>query len=156
MLNVTFLPRLTLVVAFWWMGWQLRQRAQRKGGNALEAIGHVLLAILLALELERWSETSGALSGNMARGLVTALWAVQALAMVWSGLIRRNKVRRILGLVLFLIIVAKVVVDMGSMGKVYLILSCMLSGLVFLVGAYVYQRFSARLLSEEYKEGVEP
>ncbi len=155
-LNVTFLPRLTLLLAFWWMGWQLRQRDQRKGGNALEAIGHVLMAILLALELERWSETSGALSGNMARGLVTALWAVQALAMVWSGLIRRNKVRRILGLVLFLIIVGKVVVDMGSMGKVYLILSCMLSGLIFLVGAYVYQRFSARLLSDENKEGMEP
>lgn len=150
LLNLAFLPYLLIVAAFWWMGILLRRHARPIGGITLNVLGHVALAMLLALELERWSRASGVLSEKMALGLLSGVWAVQALTLVIIGLTRRDRVRRILGLVFFVIILVKVVfLDAAQLEEVYRILSWLLSGLVFLAGAYVYQRFSISLDSEK-------
>lgn len=150
LLNLTFVPKAALVASFWWMAMQLRRQGQSRGGITLNVLGHVALAILLALELERWSGASGLLSDKMALGLLSGVWAVQALALVIVGLAWRDKVRRILGLAFFVIILVKVVfLDAAQLEEVYRILSWILSGLVFLAGAYVYQRFSKNLLHDD-------
>ena len=149
LLNITFLPKMAIVASFWWMGSTLRRHEHPRGGNALDVLGHVVLAILLAFELERWGGASRLLSEKMALGILSGVWAVQALVLVILGLVRRNRFRRMVGLGFFVIILVKVFVfDAGQLEEEYRILSWILSGLVFLVGAYVYQRFSARLLSE--------
>lgn len=150
LINLAFLPYFAIVAAFWWMSVQLRSRAYRNGGITLNVLGHLTLAMLLALELERWSNASGMLSEKMALGLLSGVWAIQALVLVVIGLVRHDKARRMLGLAFFVIILVKVVFfDAAQLEEVYRILSWLLSGLVFLAGAYVYQRFSKSLLAEE-------
>jgi uncharacterized membrane protein len=156
LLNSTFLPKLVLVLVLWWAGGALGRGEGRVEGHVLAVMGHAMLALLLAFELQRWAQAANVISRSMAVGLLSAVWAVQALVLVWLGLIWRDLLRRGMGLTLFGIIVLKVFIfDTAELSEVYRILSYILSGLVLLLGAYVYQRFSKELLADEpEKEGT--
>jgi uncharacterized membrane protein len=153
MFNPVFIPRLLLPVGLWWMSRFLRCGKQVSPGLVFETGGHILLAILLAMEVARWSHHSSIFSGRMALSLVSAVWALQAFALIWLGLASRCKSRRILGFVLFGITVLKVLaIDMSELEKVYRILSFIASGLLLVGAAYFYQRYSPMLLGEMEEE----
>lgn len=122
--------------------------AARRGGGLgrilLEAAGHGGLAILLAVELIRWSRHQDAVSSRMALSLVSAAWAIQAFVLIWLGLRGRDRLRRYVGFTLFLLTLGKVwLVDMSALEPVYRVLSFAACGFLLLVAGLAYQRFSA-------------
>ena len=151
-LNQVFPFRLVLILALWWAGWVLERKRSQLEGNILAITGHFLLTILLAVEIVRWCDNYKALK-NWGVSLISAAWALQALALVAAGLARRNLPLRIMGFVLFGLTVGKVcLVDTSALEPVYRIVSFGASGAVLLLAGYLYQRFSARLLKEKTEE----
>ena len=74
--------------------------------------------------------------------------AVFACALIWVGLATRNRMRRVLGFVLFALTAGKVLVyDMQTLEKVYRIVSFMGTGLLGIVASMIYQRYSKTLLA---------
>ena len=147
--NVTFAAKILFVVSVWWGGYMARSHGRAQAGNVLEAVSHITAAILFAVEFDRWGTTSEAIGGNVALALLSAVWAVQAFGLLWAGLATRMQLRRLLGLALFGITVMKVVFfDMTELGRGTQIISFVASGLLLLVAATFYARFSAVFLEE--------
>ncbi|MBI4558602.1 MAG: DUF2339 domain-containing protein [Candidatus Hydrogenedentes bacterium] len=153
LMNYTFLSKLLLVVAFWVGANLMRQIVRNVIPRVLESVGHVLMAILIAAEFVRWADHSDFLSRKMAIGLISAVWAAQALALIWIGLMSRQRFRRYLGFTLFGITVAKTLfMDTLELDQVYRIVSWLASGILLLAAAWFYQRYSAILLGEGSEE----
>lgn len=144
--NLMFAGAAALVVALW-AGSELYRRAEQKEpADILLAAGHVLLAILLAFEMTRWSRHSELLTRQMGLSLISALWAAQACALVALGLVRRSRLRRIMGFVLFALVLGKVwLIDTSAIDRVYRIVSFIAAGLLALPVSYLYHRLSAML-----------
>ena len=152
-INYAFPARLTFVLSLWFGGRLLRGREPEEGSTAFTVVGHMFLTILLAVELYRWSNHTEWVSGRMAMSLISAVWAVQAFALVWFGLVARNRACRILGFALFGLTIAKVCLyDLSALDRVYQIISFIASGLLALAAGYFYQRYSPMLLGEDDKE----
>ena len=153
LLNPAFLSHALFLAVLWGMAWLFSRRQNRLPAQVLELAGHVLLAALAALELLRWSHESAALTERMAISLMSAVWAVQALALVFQGLLSRQVFRRAAGMALFGLTVAKVILyDTSMLEQVYRVLSWMACGVLLLVAAYFYQRFSAALSEQDGHE----
>ncbi|MBX7245630.1 MAG: DUF2339 domain-containing protein [Candidatus Sumerlaeaceae bacterium] len=157
-LNALFLPRLMFSLSLLWGGQCMSKSGHKPGEAVLETAGQVLLAALILLELDRWAGSAQVINHRMALALVSAAWALQALALIWVGLLWRCRLRRILGFVLFGIVVAKVLlVDTSELERVYRIVSFVASGLLLMVAGYFYQRYGSVLMSEEKEsEGTNP
>jgi predicted membrane channel-forming protein YqfA (hemolysin III family) len=148
-LNITFAAKLLFVMSLWWGGHIARRQDCVQAGSILEAASHIVAAILFAAEFERWGGRSEEFSRNFALALLSAVWAFQAFGLIWAGLATRMKLRRLLGLALFGITVLKVVFfDMTELGRGTQIISFVASGLLLLVAATFYARFSAVFLEE--------
>ncbi|MCP4645487.1 MAG: DUF2339 domain-containing protein, partial [bacterium] len=155
-LNVFFGSRLVFVVALWWGAFALRRMTETPVHRVCEMAGHVVLAVLAALEFVRWSHYTDVVSDHMGVSLISAAWAVMAFALIWTGLVTRCAPRRALGFVLFAIALGKITFwDMGALGRVHLIISCIVSGLLLLAAAYFYQKYSAILLGTDGDEEEE-
>ena len=157
-LNLQWLSRLFFVLSLWiaanwmplvhdrpekWQGWALLV-------HSVEALGHVILVVLLFAEIDTWISASRVFSSFMRFGFVSVLWSVQALTLIGIGLGTRDQFRRILGFVLFGITVAKLlVIDMAILQPVYRILSFAATGLLLIVAAYLYQKFAKVLLEAD-------
>ena len=153
LLNREFPFYLALILLLWWSGWKVEENRTREEGTALAVAGHFLLTVLLAFELARWWQSYPAVSRRLGISLISAAWAVQAFALVAIGLIRRNRLLRIVGFVLFGVTVLKVcLLDTSTLEPVYRIVSFGASGLLMLMAAYFYQRFSSALLGEKPAE----
>ena len=89
----------------------------------------------------------------MAISMISAAWALHAVVLIWLGLALRNRGRRVVGVCLFALAVAKVCFyDMTVLEPVYRILSFLASGGLALVAAYFYQRYVPKLLGDERAE----
>ncbi|HIJ74327.1 MAG TPA: DUF2339 domain-containing protein, partial [Candidatus Hydrogenedentes bacterium] len=155
-LNAVFPLRLLFVIALWWGGMLMRRCGPEHSGDVLTVTGHALLTILLAVEIHRWGNYCTWLSDRMAVSFISAAWGIQAFVLLWVGLATRNRARRVVGFALFGLTVAKVCFyDLGSLERVYQIVSFLASGLLLLLGCYFYHRYSPMLLGEEKKEGIE-
>jgi len=154
-LNCTCLSRLVFVLSLWWGARLSRHVGTEMAGDALETVGHVMLVVLAAVEILRWGNYSDFVSERLAISLISAVWALHAFALIWIGLLAKNRVRRILGFVLFGATVFKIlVIDMNTLEKAYRIVSFIASGLLLLAAAYFYQRYSPMLLEEDKSEEV--
>ena len=152
-LNNVFLSRAVFLAALWWGGRKILKVRDVPVNRALEALGHALLALLMAFECVRWAEASNLVSDKMDVSLISAAWAVQAFALIWFGLATRSRTRRYLGFVLFALTVGKVsLIDTATLEKVYRIVSFMASGVFLLAAATFYHRYTARLLGEQNRE----
>jgi uncharacterized membrane protein len=148
--NALFPFRLIFPLALWWGSGCMGRDGDKTSNAVMETAGHVLLSILIWMELDRWGYTGKMVNPRMALAMVSAVWALQAFALIWLGLAWRNKLRRILGFVLFAIVVAKVLlIDTSELEKVYRIVSFVASGMLLLGAGYFYQRYSAVLTAEE-------
>jgi len=148
--NSMFMTRLTAPLALWWGGMVLRRARWRAAGDVLTVFGHFGLALLLAVEMVRWSDQATWISEKMGLSLISAAWALQALVLVWLGLARRNKARRVLGFVLFAITAAKVfLIDTAEVEPVFRIVSFLATGVLLLAAAYFYHRYGEKWLTDE-------
>jgi len=152
LLHSPFAAYFMLAASLWWGAWAGRALKQLAPGNALAVAGHVVLAVLVGAELLRWGYYSSSVTEKFAVSVISAAWAVHAFLLVWFGLVTQNQPRRILGFVLFAVVVAKVwLLDLSALEAVYRILSYGASGLLLIVLAYFYHRYSARLLGAPSK-----
>jgi uncharacterized membrane protein len=154
-LNLCFLVRFLWVCALWWGGrvaWKVEEKTFRYVGKIL---GHVSLAVLLAIELGRMGSRDAYLPERMAISLISAVWALQALGVIVDGLVRRMRPVRILGFLLFALTLVKIfLIDMTELDKVYRILSFFATGALLVAAGYCYQRFGAVLLGEDREPDV--
>lgn len=149
-LNGLFPFRLAVPLALWWGAQCMKRSGGLTSDKVLETVGHVMFAVLTWMELDRWGYRGHVVNSRMALSLVSAVWALQAFGLIWIGLATRNKLRRILGFVLFAVVVGKVLLmDTSELEKVYRIVSFVASGLLLLGAGYFYQRYSALLTAEE-------
>ena len=154
-LNLFALPKILLIVALWW-GISVLAKAMprdtRIGKPSLELAGHIMLAMLSFMELIRWGRETEVITTDMAVGIVSAAWALQACILIWYGLVTRNQLRRYVGFVLFAMAAGKTVfIDVFELDAVYRIVSWLGVGMLLVVAALLYQRYSVILLSEEKK-----
>jgi uncharacterized membrane protein len=156
-LNATFLSKLLFTASLGWAAWQVRRGAFREEiALAFEVAANVALAVLVALELERWSQHTTLITERMAMALVSAAWAVQAFALIWSGLMLRKQPLRILGFVLFGVVLVKVLAfDTAELEQIYRIVSFMATGILLLAATWIYHRYSALFLEEPEPEELE-
>ena len=154
--NPAFLSHALFLAVLWGMAWLFWHRGEELPAKVLELAGHVLVVALSALELLRWAHESEVLTGRMAISLMSAVWAVQALALVFQGLLTRQAFRRAAGMLLFGLTVAKVILyDTAMLEQFYRVLSWLACGVLLLVAAYFYQRFSAVLTERAGLDGEE-
>ncbi len=148
-LNASFLPRLLFVLSLWG-GARLSRRLDLKVPADMQAMaGHGFLALLVALECERWGHYSGVITSKMSFSMISAAWAIQAFVVIWIGLAKRSPLLRYLGFVLFLLAVGKtLIIDTSELEKVYRIISFAACGLLLVAAGYFYQRYSSRILEE--------
>lgn len=152
-LNVIFLPRLLFVASAYFGAYTLKEAEPEWTAHAIELAGHALIAILGGLEIYRWSTVSEVVSRWFGLSMVSAYWAALACLLVWLGLVTRNQPRRIAGFVLFGVTIGKVILaDTYSLARVYQVLSWLACGVLLLIAAVLYHRYSSTLLAEEPKE----
>jgi uncharacterized membrane protein len=152
-LNATFLPKLLFAASLWYGGAILRRMDCRVEGNVATVVGHAVLALLLAFEMDRWADWSELVSDKIGLSLISAAWGVQAFTLVVLGLMTKNKARRMVGFALFALTLGKVwLVDLSEVAQVYRIISFMATGFLLLGAAYCYHRFND-MLTEEHNQG---
>jgi uncharacterized membrane protein len=148
-LNAAFLSRLTFAVVLWWAAWCIGRIREKDTAPVYEVAGFVALALILALEFPRWSQYSEVISHRLAFSMISVAWALEAFGLIWFGLATRKRLRRILGFVLFGIVVVKVLlIDTSELERVYRILSFGGTGVLLLAAGYFFQKYSAILLAE--------
>jgi uncharacterized membrane protein len=114
--------------------------APRDAGEGIEhyarAFYSMLAALLLAILL--FYEVSG--------GMLTMVWAVEALALLGAGFPLRDRLQRLSGLALFMICVLKLFLyDLRELETVNRILSFIVLGLILVGVSWVYTRFRGRI-----------
>jgi uncharacterized membrane protein len=155
--NPAFLSHLFYIVVLWgmaWGYWRVKEAALARGH---ELAGHGLFMVMVVIELMRWDRGAGMADQRIAMSLISAAWAAQALVLVWHGLVSRELFRRAVGMGLFGVTIAKVILlDTAQLEVAYRVISWVACGVLLLIAAYFYQRFSAALSGvEETAPGVE-
>jgi len=154
-LNLQWISRFVFVVSLWLGAGQMSSLAERSDRwkhwtillPVLEGAGHAILVCLLYAEVDAWLSVSKTFSPFMRNGFVSALWSLQALALIGVGLRTRSGFRRIFGFVLFGITVAKLLaIDMAVLQPVYRIVSFAVTGVLLIAAAFLYQKFARALL----------
>lgn len=163
-LNLYAAPKLAFILALWWGVAWLKQLPQNTATSLLatgwyrpgsinqflELAGHASLALLALAETVRWGMASSLISKDMAIGIVSALWALHACILTWHGLVSRRAYRRYAGILLFALAVVKtVLLDAFNLAGVYRIVSWLGVGILLVIVALLYQRYSALLLAED-------
>ena len=130
-----------------WGYWRVKEVMLARGH---ELAGHGLFMFMVVMELLRWDRGSGMGDQRIAMSLISAAWAAQALVLVWHGLVSRELFRRVVGMGLFGVTVAKVILlDTAQLEVAYRVISWVACGVLLLIAAYFYQRFSAALSGAE-------
>jgi uncharacterized membrane protein len=151
--NLFATPKLLLIICMW-IGISVLAESMpfdaRLGKLWLGLAGHGALALLAFLELIRWGRETTVMDTDMAVGIVSAAWALHACILIWYGLVTREHLRRYTGFALFAMAAGKTVfIDVFELDPVYRIISWLGVGMLLVVAALLYQRYSAILLSEE-------
>lgn len=100
--------------------------------------------------LETFSEgTSWKKIGSIRNQLditLSILWALYSAGLVAAGFLRKSRLLRIAGILLFGITLFKLfLVDLWSLGQLYRIISSIALGIILLVTAFLYQRYKERI-----------
>lgn len=164
LLNLYAFPKLVFILALWTSVVLFKRFRPESAGPAwlkdsydackvnafLELAGHASLVLLTFAEMVRWGAATTLISRDMAIGIVSAIWALHACVLIWHGLVSRAVYRRYAGFLLFAVAVSKtVLVDAFNLAGVYRIISWLGVGILLVVAALLYQRYSAILLAED-------
>lgn len=148
-LNTPFLARLTLPLSLWTSAHLIRKVNRLAWSDVLTVAGHVVFAVLTAVELWYWTRRTELVSDKMALSFISSAWGLQAFCLIVIGMFLRNRTQRVLGLAFFAFTMAKVwLVDLAAVEPLYRILSFIAVGLLLLPASVLYQRFSDRLAGE--------
>ena len=148
-LNVGFACCLLFMLSLVYGGRLARRALSGSAGDVMESAAHGVLAILMALELNRWGSFSTVVTPKMSINLISVAWAIQAFSLIIAGLTRSRPLLRYLGFALFAITVGKILlIDTSELEKVYRIVSFVGCGLLLVAAGYVYQRYNAKTLVE--------
>jgi uncharacterized membrane protein len=156
-LNPAFLSHLFYILVLWGMAWGYWRARETMLARGHELAGHGLFLFMVVMELVRWDRGSGVADQRIAMSLISAAWAAQALVLVWHGLVSRELFRRAVGMGLFGVTIAKVIlIDTAQLEVGYRVISWGACGALLLITAYFYQRFSAALsVTEETAPAAE-
>lgn len=167
LLNQTFAAFVAVIAAFAYSHWLVSRE-----GNGADRIGRfplasaLLLTInllgVLALSVESESYFNSAMrpiefgnetwvEANLARQLcLSVIWAVYGGGMLIIGIFRRNKMLRMMALLLLGMTILKVfLVDLSSLDKIYRVLSFVVLGVILLAVSFLYQRSQQRIAGEK-------
>lgn len=150
--NGLFLPRLTFLAALGYLSW-ITKRPYAQIALGIELTAWAGLAYLGTQEILRWAQVSAHVNYRFGVSAVSAYWAILACGLVWYGLATRCQERRVAGFVLFAFTILKVVfMDTAQLERIYQVLSWLACGLLLMVAAVIYQRYSALLLEKPNKD----
>jgi hypothetical protein len=122
--------------------------------HSLEMLAHLLFLITITYEINVWLDSLERVSYLHKYGLVSTVWSVYALALIYSGLRSRVFLRRVAGCILFGVTIGKVfLVDMSVVEPFYRILSFIACGIILVLAGYVYQYYAKVILQKEGTRG---
>jgi uncharacterized membrane protein len=122
--------------------------------HSLEMLAHLLFLITITYEINVWLDSLERVSYLHKYGLVSTVWSVYALALIYSGLRSRVFLRRVAGCILFGVTIGKVfLVDMSVVEPFYRILSFIACGIILVLAGYVYQYYAKVILQKDTGEG---
>jgi uncharacterized membrane protein len=142
-----------LVALCYLLAWRHARNGQRlaEGGRfdvaVLVSTANVLTGIMLTAEiLDLWPFDTTPRAFLTRQVLVSIAWGVYAVVAVAVGIRRRYAPIRYLAIALFALAAGKVfLVDLSALGGIYRVWGFVATGLVLLVGSWLYQRFKAKL-----------
>jgi len=156
-LNWAFLCRAGFIAAMWLSMRMLGAIQPSHVYDAMELAGHVLALFLSVFELASWSNHAPLISEEMAMGMVSGAWAIQACVLIWYGLRTQRSMRRMAGFFFFGITVCKVlIVDTATLEPIHRIISWLATGILLITAGFFYQKYSVVFLGEEEKEADQP
>ena len=83
-------------------------------------------------------------------GSITVFWSILAFAGIWFGIVRRVKVLRIVALLLLGVTTAKLLaLDTAHLATAARVAVFSLTGILLIVGAFLYIRFKERFETHE-------
>ena len=138
---------------------RLMDAAQDAECRFMEIAAHLAVTVLVTAECLRWTQAAPSIQPEMGVGIVSALWALHGVILIWLGLVGSVKAWRVLGFVLFGMAAGKtLLIDTQMISEVYRVVSYLGIGVLLLLGGYFYQRYSARLaaLTAEKREDASP
>lgn len=125
-------------------------------GAFIELVAHWGAVLFIYNELYRWSSATTLVSTDMIRGSISATWAILACLLIWIGLVTQAKFRRFSGFALFGLAVFKLIlVDTFAFDPVFRIVSWLGIGLMLVIAALLYQRYSAKYVLPHKQEALE-
>ncbi len=118
-------------------------QSEKPGSADRVTIGHLInvaalvgIVVLITMEIERGK-------GSWSQSMITIWWAVCALALAVTGLIRQRRYLRIFALILFAVTIGKVfLVDLSGLSGLHRIAAFIGVGLFLLLLSYAYQRIA--------------
>lgn len=143
--DVLFLDWFTFVLTVYVVSSCLERHAH-EGRTALAMPTQLVAFFALFVEIESWAAQStsdlwfvGEVSPSLGRGLISAVWALQAFVLIAVGLRARRRELRVLGFLVFAVVAGKVLLfDLEFLDKVYRVLSFVGTGVLLLGGSYLY------------------
>lgn len=126
-------------------------------GSIFSVLGNVALLAALTMDVHTWFATELAARRapfpdmRMAeQATYSIVWAVYAVLIVTAGFLLRYRLFRLLGLLGFAAVLAKVfLIDLASLDLLPRVLALAVLGVALLAASFLYQRFSTRLQQRE-------
>lgn len=133
-----------------WGFMTLRRRVEARPASLFMGYaGLALLFLYTSLELNTFL---GLYVSGLRAGGITILWSVFALAFILSGILKQVATLRYLGLALFVVVAAKILLfDLSHLESIYRIVAFTVLGVVLLCGSFVYLKY--RQTFTVHKEG---
>ncbi len=85
----------------------------------------------------------------------TILWGLYSMFLIIYGIIRKNKLLRIISLCLFGLTIVKLAIDALSMSRGYQLIVFISIGIILLIVSFMYQKFKPLLFGEEGEKKTE-
>jgi len=155
-LNERFLAFAVSIAALYVAGYFLLRESKSSGRSKADATVFLIAAnffTLWVLSFEVWNYFDSQISGSIqtarttlenAQNLsLTALWAFYAMVLLVIGIVKRWRLVRLWALGLLIVPIGKVFIyDVWALETIYRIIAFVGLGLLLLISAYLYQRYS--------------
>lgn len=90
---------------------------------------------------------------DFAMGAITLVWALFAFGLIFAGMLWRGIWLRRFGLILFMVSAAKLlIIDLAWLETVYRIIACIITGVLFVAGSFIYLKYRSIFEPPEMSE----
>jgi hypothetical protein len=150
-LNPRFVSFLCVCLSLWLSAWwasKFEQRAVKTSAGVAYIVGHMLMILGLHLEFFAYIDSRTDLTASTSiKTLVSSIiLAGYGFLFISFGFARRAALPRILGLILFAIVVLKLYVyDIWLLDRIYRMIAFIALGAILVAGSYLYSRFRDKL-----------